>query len=266
MSSVINFYDKYDEDKRLIKDNARKIEFHVTTTILNKYILPKHKILELGAGTGAYSFYYAERGNMVVATDLTPKHVDIIKEKIKAKGEKVNVSADIINATDLSVYDSESFDIVTCLGPMYHLTDEKDRVKCIQESLRVLKPGGILAIAYINKHYIIHGVMANQREFFTPIFVDKILSKGFNKDGEEECFFTVGFFTSPTEIETFMNKFNVSIIDHAATDGISALLREHINELNDEGYNAWMNYSIGSCREKSILGISNHGLLICEKK
>lgn len=189
----------------------------------------------MGAGTGAYSFYYAEKGNEVIATDL-------------------------------SQYESESFDVVICLGPMYHLTAENDRVKCIQEALRVLKPGGILAIAYINKHYIIHVVMAHLKQFFTHTFIDEMLSSGVTKEGEKKCFLTVGFFTSPTEIELFIRNFNVEIIDHAATDGICSLLRNQINELNGEQYESWMNYMLSSCREKSMLGISNHGLLLCRKK
>lgn len=76
MKDVINYYEAYDEESRLTRDNARKVEFVVTTEILNKYIVPNHKILELGAGTGAYSIYFSKRGNEVLATDLTPKHIE----------------------------------------------------------------------------------------------------------------------------------------------------------------------------------------------
>ncbi len=266
MSSVTEFYERYDEENRLTRDNARKIEFTVTTTILDEQIKPHYKIIELGAGVGAYSFYYAEKGNEVVATDITPKHVDIIKQKLKEKSGEIRLSAEVANAIDLSQYESENFDVVTCLGPMYHLKDEEDRIKCIQESLRVLKPGGILAIAYINKHYIIHVVMAHLKQFFTPTFIDEVLSSGITKEGGIECFLPVGFFTSPTEIEAFIRNFNIEVTDHVATDGLCSLLRDNINELNEEQYEAWKKYILSSCREKSMLGISNHGLLVCRKK
>ena len=265
MNSVIEFYEQYDEDSRLKMDNARKIEFIITTDILNQHIKPHYRILELGAGTGTYSFYYAERGNHVTATDLVPKHVKIIKQKLIEKDNEIKLAVKIANAIDLSLFKTESFDAVICLGPMYHLTDEADRIRCIQEALRVLKPGGILAIAYINKHYIIHGVMVNLKQYFTHTFIDEVLSSGVTKEGEKECFLTVGFFTSPTEIESFIKNYNVEIIDHVATDGICALLRNQINELNGEQYEEWMNYMLSSCREKSMLGISNHGLLLCRK-
>lgn len=108
MSSITEYYEKYDEDNRLTLDNARKIEFAVTTTILNEQIKPHHKILELGAGTGAYSFYYAEMGNEVVSTDLISKHVDIIKQKLKEINGEIKLSPEVANAIDLTQYKSKS--------------------------------------------------------------------------------------------------------------------------------------------------------------
>lgn len=265
MNTITNYYEKYDEESRITSTNARKIEFTVTTTILNQYIKPSNKILELGAGTGVYSFYYANRGNDVTATDLTPKHVEFIKQKLEKQDNNLNLCAEIVNATDLSQYEAESFDIVTCLGPMYHLTDERDRKKCIQEALRVLKKGGILAVAYINKHYIIHAVMTGGKKFLTNDFVNKILNTGVIKEGEKECFWTDAFFTSPIEMEAFISEFDVEIVDHVATDGINPLLRGFIDKMDNEEYDAWISYCLNGCRDKGILGISNHALLLLRK-
>lgn len=266
MKTVIDFYEGYDEGKRLTTDNARKTEFYVTTTILNEYIKPLDRILELGAGTGVYSFYYAEKGNAVVATDLSTKHVEIMKQKLMEHNKPLSLRAEVVDAVDLSLFGDESFEVVNCLGPMYHLKEKESREKCISECLRVLKPGGLLAISYINKHYIIHGVLATQKEFFSRNFTDEIMAAGTHDAGGENCFFTVAYFTSPNEMESFMSKFDVEIIDHVATDSIGTLLRSHIEELNEEKYSAYLNYVIKNCRDKSIMGLSNHGLLLCRKK
>ena len=55
-----------------------------------------------------------------------------------------NLKIGLANATNLEQYADESFDVVLCLGPMYHLTAIEDRENCIKENLRVLKPGGLL--------------------------------------------------------------------------------------------------------------------------
>ncbi|MDT8719284.1 class I SAM-dependent methyltransferase [Clostridium sp. 19966] len=266
MKDVADFYESYDEDNRLSKDNARKIEFTMTVNLLNQYIKPKDKILELGAGTGAYSFYYARKGNSVEALDLTPKHIKIINEKISKEKGKINIRASLGDASNLQDFKDESFDAVNCLGPMYHIQAEEKRIQCINEALRVLKPKGILAISYINKHFIIQSTMANQREFFTDSFLNKILTLGVDKCGSDDCFFPIAFFTAPEEIQAFISKFPLEIIDHAAIDGTTALLRSHINELNEAQYATWINYCLKTCRDKNILGLSNHGMIICRKK
>ena len=265
MNNIVSYYEKYNEDGRITGTNSRKIEFTVTTNVLNKYIEPHHKILELGAGTGVYSFYFAERGNDVLATDITPKHIETIKQKLNAKRDNMNLSAEVADATDLSQYASESFDVVTCLGPIYHLTEESDREKCIQESLRVLKKGGLLAVAYINKQFILHHVMLRDKNFLTNRFIDKILNTGVIKEGEKECFWTDAFFTSPIEMESFIQRYDVEIIDHVGTDGLNPFLRDYIDEMNDDEYSQWVYYTLKSCRDKSILGMSNHGMLLCKK-
>lgn len=265
MNNVIDFYENYDEESRLTTNEARKVEFTITTSILNEYVRNNDKILELGAGTGIYSFYYANKGNNVLATDITPKHIEIINEKLSQRKNNINLFAEVANATDLSNYKSESFDVVLCLGPMYHLTNINDRENCIKESLRVLKKGGILAVAYINKHFILNSIMTGDKKFLTHDFVNKILNTGVIKEGEKECFWTDAFFTTPSEIESFVSKFNTEIIDHVGTDGLSPFLRNQVDSMNEEEYSTWLHYNLNSCREKSIMGMSNHGLLICKK-
>lgn len=104
MEGIINYYNNYDEDGRITSSNSRKVEFLLTTNILDRYIENKDRILEVGAGIGVYSFYYADKGNEVVATDLTPKNVEIINEKLLTIDKKINLSAEVVNATDLSIY------------------------------------------------------------------------------------------------------------------------------------------------------------------
>ncbi|MGD8191688.1 class I SAM-dependent methyltransferase [Brevibacillus ginsengisoli] len=266
MQSVIDFYEKYNEESRLTTDNARKIEFIITTRTLDNYIKPAYTVLELGAGTGIYSIYYAEKGNKVVATDITPKHVELIQEKVvKRNGVPLDLEAKIANATNLGEFESEAFDVVLCLGPLYHLINETDRVKCIQESLRVLKRGGLLVVAYINKHYILHSVMLNNKKYLTNKFIDKMLRTGVIRDGEEECFWTDAFFTTPEEMISLLENFEVEIIDHLASDGFSPFLGKYLNTFETDEVDTWVHYIENSCREKSILGISNHALLICQK-
>lgn len=71
LSSTINlleYYELSDEENRLRKDKAHRVEFITTTYFIDNLIKRKHrpiKILDLGAGTGKYTYYYAKNGHSV---------------------------------------------------------------------------------------------------------------------------------------------------------------------------------------------------------
>ena len=67
------YYENYNENDRLVKDKAHKIEFLTTTRYIDKYLKEGDKILEVGAGTGRYSIHYAKKGYNVEAVELSQK-------------------------------------------------------------------------------------------------------------------------------------------------------------------------------------------------
>lgn len=92
------FYkDGYVEDDRLTSDKMRYIEFITTTHYIDKYLKDGDRILEVGAGTGAYSLYYADKGYQVDALELVQANVDVMKSKIK---DNMNINAIQGNALD----------------------------------------------------------------------------------------------------------------------------------------------------------------------
>ncbi|APQ60470.1 Erythromycin 3''-O-methyltransferase [Paenibacillus polymyxa] len=262
MANVSNYYESIDEDSRFSR-NSRKIEFLTTNHVLKNIIPENAYILDVGAGAGAYSFYYAERNHKVVAIDLTPKHIEVIKEKSKQTG--MSIDAHVDNAIDLSRFDSETFDFVLCFGPMYHITGLDDRSACIKECLRVLKKGGHLAIAYINKYSVMPMLATRDQKFIRNSVIEKVINEGVIIEGDEDCFWTDAYFTSPNEIEALLRKFDVIPIDHVGTDGISHTIQDYVDRLGDDEFDSWLSYHFQTCREQSILGISTHGLYICQK-
>lgn len=175
------------------------------------------------------------------------------------------LEASIGNAVDLSNYPDNTFNVVLCFGPIYHLTNEKDRIACIEEALRVLQPGGMLAIAYINKYSVIPMLVKKEPQFVRDSVVKKVITEGYITSDDKDCFWTDAYFTTPDEIEDLLNKYNTSYIDHIGTDGLSHTISDEVDNLTEEQFTTWLNYHLSSCREKSILGLSSHGLYICKK-
>ncbi len=253
--SVEEFYNSINEEERLKRQNVNRIEFVTTTHYLDKNIGTKSKVLDACAGAGIYSYYLAEKGHKVYCGDLVEKNVNDIKKNLPLVNKLEDVFVGSI--LDLSRYEDESFDVVLNLGSYYHLTNDEIRKKSLEESLRVLKKGGIYAISYINK-------MANvikYREMFVNDFnlLNEYMSKGFHSENE------IFFASKPSEVENELKDLNVEIISNLATDGMKFIIRDTINNLSENDFDKWMEYHLSICEDKSILGISEHGLIIGKK-
>lgn len=259
MEHIKQYYESYDEDNRLLKDNAHKIELITTTYFLDKFINKKSRILEVGAGTGVYSLYYAENGHDVTALDLVPKHVEIMKDKASLRKLTMNVVEG--NALNLSSFSEGSFDTVLCLGPLYHLITEEDRRKCIEECLRVLKPGGILAAAYISRFSTFVNYILRDKENINDRGLQNISKQGLEAGEAIDCFYHSTYF----EIEELMNQFDIIKLEHIGTDGIGGTLRDITNKFDDSEFELWMDYHLRTCGDSSLAGYSQHGLYICRK-
>lgn len=261
MGRLADYYALYDEDIRLEKDNAHKVEFITSTYFLNDLIKKHSTILDVGAATGRYSMHYAAKGNNVTAVDLCPSNIEILRRKWELCNFKNNLNFSLGDAMDLSAYENNSFDTVLCMGPIYHLASQQEKRQCINECLRVLRPGGILAVAYINKFAVCVSEIKRNKEKLLGSNLTNIINTGIEFRDNRDIF----YFTSPKEIEELSSEFNVKKIDNIGTDGVAYLMGASINEFTDEEFNLWIQHHLRTCREESILGYSLHGLYICKK-
>jgi 2-polyprenyl-3-methyl-5-hydroxy-6-metoxy-1,4-benzoquinol methylase len=151
-----------------------RLEFAVNRAWITRYLpAPPARILDIGGGPGRYSIWLAGRGYRVTLADLSPALLDVARAKSAEEGVQI---AEIVetNATDLSRFDDASFDAVLCMGPLYHLIDEADRRRVIQELLRVLTPGGHAFVAFLNRMQTLRVAVNQDIPFFTPYTFDII--------------------------------------------------------------------------------------------
>jgi len=131
MQNEINeYYKNYDEEGRLTRDNAHLPEYLTTIRYFDRLFAPGSRILDACAGAGRYAFYLANKGHTVTACDLSEHHVDIIKSNPDAN-KLANIAA--CNTLDLSRFEDNSFDVVLCMGALYHLSDVRDKQKALSE-------------------------------------------------------------------------------------------------------------------------------------
>lgn len=261
---IVENYENYREEDRLTTNNARRIEFVNTVRIFNEHIQTKSKILDCAAGTGIYAFYLAEQGHNVTATDITPRHIDIINKQLMNMDYSINT--DVLDATDMSIFSDETFDVVLNMGPFYHLITEEMREKCISECIRVLKKDGILVTAYIPRFYVFQYAAMNDSQYLDSNLARQIIETGVLKHDDEKCFWTDTYYSSKDEMEEIYGKHNLKIVDHFAQDGIAPLLSQTIDNWNESEFETWCHYHYSVCREQSILGASNHVIIIGKKQ
>ena len=141
-----SYYENYDENSRLERRRGQ-VEFLTTVHYIEKYLKEGMKILEIGAGTGRYSHFFAQNGYKVDAVELVDHNIEIFKANIK-DGENINIQQG--DAVDLKYIKDDEYDITLLLGPMYHLYTDQERKAAISEAIRVTKKGGIIFVAYVN--------------------------------------------------------------------------------------------------------------------
>lgn len=256
MNYIENFYNSIEEDNRLFQDKRHYVEYLTTIKYIFKYLKKGFKVLEVGAATGVYSRYIAKMGYEVHAIELLDSHIKVFKSKIDSD---MNITVNQGNALDLSMYKDNTFDIVLNLGPMYHLFNNLDKKQAVKESIRVLKPNGIIMFAYITDDALMinYGIMK-----------DNLLEKGITfsneyrfNDLEQEVFST--FYVK--EFDDLLGCFNVRHLKNVAIDGLSPVLRDYINVMDEEKFNIYMDYHYKNCERKDLIGYSSHVLYIGKK-
>lgn len=253
--TVEEFYNSIDENERLTRKNSNKIEFITTTEYLNKCIKPNSLILDVCAGGGIYSFYFGDRGHQVYAGDLVEKNVKEIARNQKNHSKLKEIFVGTI--LDLNKYDDETFDVVLNMGSYYHLTDDIQRNKSLEESIRVLKKGGIYALAYVNRY---SNIIKFREMFANDIkLLDEYCEKGYHSKN------TVFYCTTPELVEEELFAWKLEIVHHVAADGMKFVLADVINDLSHDKFQSWMEFHFKTCEDRSNLGSSEHGLIIARK-
>lgn len=257
MNDIINYYNNYDEDGRLKKKN-RLPEYITTMRYIEKYLTPDSKIIEIGAGTGRYSVALADKGYDVTAVELVPHNIDIMRQKVKPEH---NIKIYEGNACDLSFIDSEAYNIVLLLGPMYHLFNDEDKYKAISEAIRIAKKGAVIYSAYCNNDTCMYKMFYKKR-------ILNYLGKGLidenyhAKSTPNEIF---ELYRKP-DIDELMSRYNVTRLHFVGVDMLSYLYNNRLNMLNKREFEEYLKFLSTICEREDLVGMSHHMLDIFRKE
>ena len=138
----VEFHDDWASDTPADEILVREF-FEAPTAVENQFILKRlgglkgKKILDIGAGLGESSVYFALRGAHVTTVDISPLMVKKAVELGKKFG--VELQGVISGGEDIQVLEDE-FDIINLANTIHHV---HDRARLFEQISRALKPGGI---------------------------------------------------------------------------------------------------------------------------
>lgn len=256
---LVDFYTTHcDEDSRLLSKHGR-IEFLTTVKYVEKYLKDGMKIMEIGAATGRYSHYFAQKGFEVDAVELIEHNIEIFKSKTQPN-EKISIRQG--NAINLSEYPDGSYDITLLLGPMYHLYTVEEQKKALSEAIRITKPEGYIFVAYCMLEPAMLMSFKNNR-------IKMLIEAGEYDPVTLKAYFPPhGIFKLYTKDEIFglTADYDVNRLHFIATDGYARHMREAIEKMDDETYELYMKYHFKTCERQDLIGISHHTLDVLRKE
>ena len=246
------------EENRHKRSRASSLEFYYTKKHLEPYITKETKILEIGCGTGYYGMYYADKCKEYYGIDIVPSHIEIFKKKIEESCYG-NLTCSVGDATDIKEVEDNSYDVVLCLGPLYHLSpDEKETV--IKECYRVCKPNGIAAFSYINKIGLYAGAcISTEFTDYPNKLGNKTLEDGY--DYEKPGLY---WYTTPEDMESMTQEHGFEKILNLGVDFF--IIMKYVDKASDEKFELIKPLYDQMASHESCTGMSNHALLICRKK
>ena len=247
-------YDLFHEDVRLSHSKAARVEFLTTVHYIEKYLTPGARILDVGAGAGEYSLYFSRKGYRVSALELADANIAAFRKKLTPEDPIDLVQG---NALDLSRYADNSFDAVLLFGPLYHLSKDEDKLKCIAEARRVCRDGGMMFFAFISNDFV----------FLTELMYDATYFSTGDYDRESFRLHDFPFvFHTVEAARALLARGGVKVIHEVASDGASELMADRINAMSDEDYAQYLRYHLYICEKPELLGMTNHLLFVGENR
>ncbi|MDD5773747.1 MAG: methyltransferase domain-containing protein [bacterium] len=108
--------------------------------MLNSIDIKNKKVLDLGCGVGRWCRILAQKGAKVTGADIS-------NEMIKIAGIPADKNVDFLNAAIAEIeLPADTFDLITCVTVLQHITDEKEFKKSVGNMVRLLNKNGKIFI------------------------------------------------------------------------------------------------------------------------
>jgi SAM-dependent methyltransferase len=262
------------EWERLRSTPIARIEYLITCHTLARHGLAcrgvdctppgESLILDAGCGPGRYTIDLARQGYRVIMCDLLCEMLCLGRYKVNEAGVSDRVGPPVAGDLSALPYADEVFDAVLCLGaPLSHLLQERPRVRAVAELARVARPGARLFLTGISRLATYRGgVYWGLWEMWDQFTTPEARATG-RVPG-----YPVWYAFAPGELESLAEEAGLRVLDRVGCEGLAAYLpMDHLQQVEDDPVRGpvWREILLETCNEPSIVGISNHLLVVTQK-
>jgi len=264
---IADYYERAPEEARL-EQGPFQLEEARTRELIQRYAPPPPgTVVDVGGAAGAYALWLAEAGYSVQLVDPVPRLVAEARRR-SAAAERPLASCRVGDARALDVA-AETVDVVLLLGPLYHLTDPRDRARSLREATRVLRPGGRLFAAAISRWASALDGLARdllQDPRFAQI-VEQDLQDGQHRNPTERLdYFTTAYFHRPDELAAEVRAAGLVLDGVYGLEGPGWILPDVAQRLRDADRRASLLRVARMLEtEPSVLGSSAHLLAVARR-
>ncbi len=253
------YYNAHNEDERF-SSRHNSVEYITTMDYIRRYLSPRSRILEIGAGSGRYSHALARMGHRVEAVELIPRNIALFRETTEP-GEDISIRQG--TATDLGCFEDGSFDMTLLLGPMYHLFTEEEQKKALSEAVRVTKPGSLVYVSYCMNEGTVVRFGFGGHNILSCLEMGMIDPVSFQCHSRPEDLFVLW---RRERIFALTASLPVRRLHFVGTDMYTNYFREMVDAMSEEEFAAWLAYHRAVCEREDLVGLSFHTLDILRKE
>lgn len=259
----MRYYDNFPEREANRLESFCRVEFEITKRAILDQIRGRNglDILDIGGGTGVYSFWLRSLGHHVTLIDLSPSLIELAKQHYDPGNGLPRMEIAVGNAVYLSMLQDHSFDAILSLGPQYHLTDHADVARSLSELKRLIKPNGVIFCAFLNKLGTLRWFWNNAPDKFNAnleVFLE------FEKSGYFPEVDFAGFNNyraySPEEVLDLMDRTGFVTKSLLNCEGLGG--RTGLAELPEDAFSGLMDYAFDRSDIAGMLALAEHLLWI----
>ena len=266
-NEIVAHYEQGDEIRRLCSSRGQLEQIRMRELITRYLPATPAVVYDVGGGPGGYACWLAQQGYEVHLVDPVPLHVEQALAASQNQPDQPIAELCVGDARHLDRADN-SVDVVLMLGPLYHLTEQNERIAALQESYRILRKGGILFAVAISRYAsTLRGMIDG---IIDPEYIkiaDRDLRDGQHRNpNEHPAYFTTAFLHRTEDLKSEIKVVGFNLEDLFGIQGPGWLLQDLDEQWDDPNYRErLLNIARSLESEPSVIGVSTHIMAIARK-